>query len=150
MHCKKSLSLPGGNEVPIRYESQSGPRLDDPTEEELDEALFRLDGVGNSYAYLTAPDGSYVQVGGGPTEFTVEMREVRDNGGFRHLKAVVLRGSPSERRLAVGGANVTVRADQILDLTKVRKLFRSFLKCQKANADGINWEDITAMFQSRS
>jgi hypothetical protein len=135
----------------MRYESQSGMPLDDPSEYDLHEALSCLDGVDNSYASLTAPDGSYIQVGGGPIEFTVEMREVGDNGVFRHLKAAVPRhnANASEHQLTVGGASVSVRADQVLDLPTVRKLFRSFLRRQKADA-GVAWQDMSAMFQSPS
>lgn len=124
--------------------------MDDPTEADLDELLARLDGVDDSYASLTALDGSgYVQVGGGPMEFTVEVREERPDGTFRHLKAVRPAPDAAERRLAIGGAVVTVRADELLDSAAVRRIFRTFLGGRVATAP-VAWRDMTAMFAGTS
>src|SRR5258707_797533 len=104
-----------------RYESQSGVLVDDPTEHDLDQLLGTLDGVDNTFASLTTRDGSYVQVGGGPTEFTVEMRKVSPKSAFRHLKAALPNGSRDVRQLNIGGVRVSVRTDQVLDLATVRQ-----------------------------
>ena len=134
----------------MRFESEAGLRLDDPAPGELDEALARLDGVDNSYATLTSPDGrGYVQAGGGPDLFTVELREVYADGAFRHLKAARpddRRDGAGERRLTIGGADVTVRADEAVDLAAVRHLFRAFL-AGRATTAPVVWRDITAMFR---
>lgn len=107
----------------MRYESESGLRLDAPSADEIDESLGQLDGEKNSFAYFTKPDGSYIQVGGGPTDFIVEVREYRTGGSFRHLRASRRIEPGSKHRLTIGGANVSVRTDQILDLQSVRQLF---------------------------
>lgn len=134
----------------LRYESEAGVRIDDPADGELDALLARLDGVDDSYASLTAVDGgAYVQAGGGPTEFTVEVRETRPDGTFRHLKAARPAGGAAERRLTIGGAEVTVRADEVLDLPTVVQVFRAFLGGRVAAAP-IVWHDITAMFAGAS
>src|SRR3954454_3869937 len=103
----------------MRYESESGLRLDDPSDAQLDQVLGQLDGVNNSYASLTKSDGSYIQVGGGPTDFTVEVRVFSPDGSFRHLKAAHRKELGNEHRLTIGGASVSVRTDQILDLHAV-------------------------------
>jgi len=132
-----------------RYESQSGILRDDPSEDELDQLLSDLDGVDNSYASLTAPDGSYVQAGGGPDDFTVEIRDVRPQGTFLHLKATTAPSNPEERQLTIGGESVKVRADQVLDLPTVRQIFRFFLREHRADPR-ISWQDMTAMFEEPS
>ncbi len=62
------------------YESELGTRVDDPSESQIEELLGQLEGVDESYASLTDDAGNYVQVGSGPDEFTVELRDpsVRD------------------------------------------------------------------------
>ena len=134
----------------LRYESESGVQLDDPSAGELDALLARLDGVDDSYASLTAADGSgYVQAGGGPTEFTVELRETRPDGTFRHLKAARPDGGAAERQLAIGGGDVTVRADEVLDRAAVGQVFRAFLSGRVVAAP-VLWHDVTAMFAGTS
>lgn len=134
----------------VRFESESGTPVDDPSEGELEELLTRLDGVDDSYASLTALDGSgYVQVGGGPAGFTVEHRETRTDGTFRHLKAARPGGATAERQLTIGGADVTVRADEVLDLPAVIQVFRAFLGGHVPAAPVV-WHDITTMFAGPS
>ena len=136
----------------VRYESESGSRVDDPAESELDELLARLDGVDDSFASLTALDGSgYVQVGGGPTAFTVERRDVGADGTFRHFKAArEVHGDVTQRQIVVGDAEVTVRDDEVLDLRTVCAVFRVFLArhLRAPVADVVVWRDITPMFAS--
>lgn len=129
----------------MRYESQSGFVVDDPSDAQLDELLGRLDGRNNSFASLTAHEGSYIQVGGGPDEFTVEIREILPNRTYRHLKARNVGRASNNWQLTVGGASVSVREDQLLDLKMVRELFGYFGKKQSP-ATTVDWEDITKMF----
>jgi hypothetical protein len=132
--------------MPASYESQSGTLVRDPSPSDVDFLLGQLDGADNSYASLTASNGSYVQAGGGPTGFTAEVREVHPDGSFRHLKATVPGTGAQARRLTIGGADVSVRADQVLDLTLVREIFRSFLQDGQADSRVV-WRDITSMFR---
>jgi hypothetical protein len=128
-----------------RYESESGTCLDNPSQDVMDQLLAQLDGVSNSYASLTAPDGSYVQAGGGPAAFTVERREIREDGTFRHLKAALPSGEHGERRLVIGGSSVSVRADHLVQLPTVQQIFRSFGK-GLTPPPIVMWQDITSMF----
>lgn len=129
-----------------RYESESGTCFDNPSEDMLDQLLAQLDGIGNSYASLTASDGNYVQAGGGPTVFTVEKREIRQDGTFRHLKATLATEEQDERRIIIGGSSVSVRADQLLDLPTVQQIFRAFHR-GLTPSPSVVWQDITSMFQ---
>ena len=70
-----------------KFESQNGSISDGPDDEALEQLLRSLDGAENSFASLTMPDGSYLQAGGGPDEFTVEVRLFPPGLPFRHLKA---------------------------------------------------------------
>ncbi|QVL30947.1 hypothetical protein KIH39_19125 [Telmatocola sphagniphila] len=128
------------------YESESGTRLEGPSISNLNELLSLLDGKRNSYAYLTRSDGSYVQVGGGPTDFTVEEREIFPDGSFRHKKATLPGNDKKECRLTIGGMSVSVRADQLLNLALVQQIFHTFRHGIKTS-DSLLWEDMTAMFQ---
>ena len=89
----------------MHYESESGRSVRNPTEQRLSDLLGGLDGRRNSYAILTAPDGSYVQAGGGPARFIVEVREISANAAFRHVRAVGSGRTPGTvEEVLVGGA----------------------------------------------
>ena len=129
----------------VRYESQSGQTAENPVDVDLDRLLGQLDGNGNSFASLTMPDGSYIQAGGGPDEFTVEIREVLKRGSFRHLKAGLKNGRTDERRLTIGGASVSVLENQVLELSTAQQLFRFFSRTRSPDPAFV-WQDITPMF----
>lgn len=133
----------------LTYESESGTHVSDPSESELDSLLRELDGDTDSYSSLTAANGSYIQVGGGPTAFTVEVREVAANGEFRHLKAKLAKESRAKRRLVIGGESVSVTADQVLNFEDMRKLVFAFWQERKADSN-FQWDDITSMFSRSS
>lgn len=128
-----------------RFESQSGRVMRNPSPDSLDHLLSLLDGVDNSYASLTTPDGSYVQTGGGPEKFTVEIRETGVAGGFRHFKAFLPKRNTQPSYLSIGGATVTVKFNEILDLPMVSSIFQTFRESQTLY-DGVSWQDITSTF----
>ncbi|SFH55191.1 hypothetical protein [Planctomicrobium piriforme] len=129
-----------------RYESQCGTSVINPTEEDLVKLLARLDGTTDSYASLTDAHGSYVQVGGGPQAFTAEEREILSKGKFCHRKAARSILDQEERRVMIGGANVLVKADEILDIDTVKQIFISFRNGTKS-CQAVIWRDITSWFQ---
>ena len=129
------------------FESENGTVAKDPDAEAVDKLVRDLDGAGNSYASLTLADGSYIQVGGGPDEFTVELRQVRPARPFRHFKAEV-KGStkkPRKRKLPIGGSQVSVESNQVLDRSTVVRLFRFFLQ-EHGTDPSVEWKDMTDMF----
>lgn len=128
------------------YESESGVLLENPSEEDIDVLLSQIDGVSISYASLTATDGSYVQVGGGPNVFTVEVRVMEQRGVFRHLKATLPSEKADQHCLMIGGSSVYVRENQLLNLASVQQIFRSFRHGIK-RCSCVIWQDITSMFQ---
>ncbi|MFL5328499.1 MAG: hypothetical protein ACJ8C4_06255 [Gemmataceae bacterium] len=130
----------------IKLESQSGVTLENPTPAEIERVLDGLDGVDESYASLTQRDGSYIQVGGGPSEFTVELRKIGTSGSFCHLKAyrndMDLIG---DTVLIIGGVPVNIKTNQKLNLSMVKRLFTSFTTFKEFDR-GISWLDISQMF----
>ena len=130
-----------------KFESQNGSISDGPDDQALEQLLRSLDGVENSFASLTMPDGSYLQAGGGPDEFTVEVRLFPPGLPFRHLKAGMTGGlnNAGERRLSIGGADVLVPLNQVLGFSTVYQLFRHFLHGHGLDPS-IEWHDITSMF----
>ncbi|HZZ73556.1 MAG TPA: hypothetical protein VFE24_14985 [Pirellulales bacterium] len=129
----------------MRFESEAGRSIENPAEADLNRLLGELNGSSNSYASLTMPDGSYIQAGGGPSEFTVEVRNIRSGDSFVHWKAGRKNGRVSERQLLIGGASVTVGENQILDLATVQQLFSSFQREQTLDGS-MQWRDISSMF----
>lgn len=108
---------------------QGGPRIETPTSAELSRALLRLNGRTCTFACLERQDGSgYMQVGGGPTEFTVEVRRTEANGSFTHWKAARpgTGGDAGVRHLHIGGQVVTVQACETLSYHTVSQLFGEF------------------------
>lgn len=130
-----------------KFESQNGSMSDGPDDQALEQLLRSLDGANNSFASLTMPDGSYLQAGGGPVEFTVEARLIPPGLPFRHLKAGVTanQGESDNHRLSIGGADVLVPLNQVLDIPTVCRLFRHFLHGRGLDPSVV-WHDITSMF----
>jgi predicted component of type VI protein secretion system len=128
------------------FENEIGQKIINPTKEQLEDMLDQLEGVSNSYAYLEAENDDYIQVGGGPIEFTVEIRENFNNGEFKQWKAQ-LRDSDDEgtRFVIIAGSEVKVCSNQILNIKTVKELFGLYLEGNRL-PEIINWSDITDMF----
>ncbi len=132
-------------DMALRYESESRQQIENPTESDLERLLSELDGSLSSYASLTSSDGSYIQAGGGPDVFTVEIREMRQGGSFRHLKAAHGKMQNTRSVLSIGGANVEVDASELLTYSDMLQLFRYFLR-ERAPDPSFEWHDLTPMF----
>lgn len=127
-------------------ESENNQRLLDPTKQQVFDALARLDGVGNSYAFLEDDSESYIQVGGGPIEFTVEVRKTKSDGTFTHWKAELLKSKNyGERNIIISGSVVRVKSNQILDKKNVKQLFEAFMDGDSF-PNTVKWIDMTRMF----
>lgn len=130
----------------IIYESQSRNAILNPEPIQLDNLLSELDGKLNSFASLTHSSGTYIQVGGGPECFVVEHRLIHSSGSFSHRRAASKRKNGGRAFATIGTARVVVRQDELLSLTLVKKLFRSFLKSLEFS-NLTDWNDISEMFQ---
>lgn len=127
-------------------ETENGYKILNPTKQQIVNEINALDGVDNSFAVLEDDTESYIQVGGGPDEFTVEVRLYSNDGNFTHWKAEYQQtNSDSTKSISISGASVKVKASQVLDNKTVQNLFESF-------ADGellakiVKWRDMTSMF----
>jgi hypothetical protein len=128
------------------FEMENGVRSQDIREHDLVNHLRKINGSSNSYAALEKEDGSYIQVGGGPLEFTAEVREYFPDGSFTHWKARQKYSAYSGKsKIVISGSLVEVYANQILDLETVILLFKSFLKGENLPTT-VEWDDITTMF----
>ncbi|MEZ4279995.1 MAG: hypothetical protein R3F21_10330 [Myxococcota bacterium] len=57
----------------MNLELESGPKIDNPTPEQVSKSLQTLDGAGNSFVILAKDQMNYVQASGGPESgFSVE------------------------------------------------------------------------------
>lgn len=128
------------------FESENGQRILNPEKQQVMDAILKLDGVGNSYASLEDDNGNYIQVGGGPIEFTVEVRKMTAGGGFIHWKGELINlKNSSDRSIIISGSEVQVKANQILDKNMVMTLFVAFIDGEYLS-EAVNWIDITKMF----
>jgi len=131
----------------MKFEAANGVYISNIEIEELRHQMNRLDGVANSFALLEDEHESYIQVGGGPFQFTVESRIYENQTEFIHKKATVKSYvNPSEVQLLIGGNPTTVKQNQILNLSQVTLLFEHFLH-NSDFSDSVDWEDITDWFR---
>lgn len=128
------------------FESENGKRILNPTKQQVINALEELDGVGNSYSLLEDDNQTYIQVGGGPVEFTVEVRKTNIDGSFTHWKAECFHSNVDiKKSIIISGSPVHIMANQVFDLHLVKKVFEAFM-------DGdylpkiVQWIDITNIF----
>lgn len=128
------------------FESENGETLLDPSKQQVFDELKKLDGVRRSYAYFTDDRDCYIQVGGGPVEFTVEIRHIKLDGTFRHWKASLQTLKNDENKnIIISGTVVHLKSSQLLDKKKVKELFGAFVDGDKLPKK-VEWNDITKMF----
>lgn len=128
------------------FESQNSTRKENIKKTELKNCLMKINGTTNSYAVLERQDGSYIQVGGGPIEFIVEIRKYLEDGDFIHYRASNRNpDSSGAKHLVISGAVVAVQSNQILFLEEVILLFNSYLNDDELSSF-VDWVNITEMF----
>ncbi|VBB09910.1 Hypothetical protein LUCI_5208 [Lucifera butyrica] len=128
------------------FESENGHRIANPTKQNVFVGLSNLNGVRNSYSVLEDASGNYIQVGGGPSEFTVEVREIALDGTFKHWKAEYFSSRTGEKRaIIISGSSVQVESTQVLQAETVRQLFEAFMDGEYLSKM-VRWIDITEMF----
>ena len=102
----------------MRLETEDGPAVEEPTGEQIREALSGLTGRADSFAILTRRDRplEYLQTAGENHEFVVEYHE-----GRKHYRA---------------------EAD-VLPLEKVAALFEAYNRGDEAWRDMAAWQNVT-------
>lgn len=129
------------------FELENGVHFEDIRENDLENYLRTINGSSCSYAVLEKGDGSYMQVGGGPIEFTVEVRKYFSSGGFSHRKARQKDSINSgTKKIIISGSLVDVQTNQVINLETVILLFKSFLDAEDFPTN-VEWDDITTMFK---
>lgn len=126
--------------------SENGQKIINPTKNQVFAELSKLDGVVNSYMSLEDDRSSYIQVGGGPIEFTVEVRKMTSGEEFTHWKAEVLNmKNNGDSSIIISGSVVQVKLNQILNKNIVMLLFEAFMDGNLL-PNMVGWHDMTEMF----
>jgi hypothetical protein len=110
----------------------------------IDTVAFELSCVKSSFADLTKPDGSYLQVAGGPGLFLLEYH---DSSGQHH------RGSqevsqvpfPNGTILQFSGGNIAMNANEWFLRDQVVEVFSAFIE-QRQWPSFIHWGSLRADF----
>ncbi|MCB2362491.1 hypothetical protein [Clostridium estertheticum] len=126
--------------------TENGYKILNPTKQQIANEICDLDGVDNSFAVLENDTESYIQVGGGPDDFTVEVRLYSIDGNFTHWKAEYQQTSSIDmKNILISGSFVKVQESQILNIKTVQNLFESFADSDFL-AKIVKWTDMTSMF----
>lgn len=127
-------------------ESESGVQIINPAKQQIIDRLNALDGVHNSFVILEDETESYIQAGGGPGEFTVEVRIYDSNHEFIHWKAQYQHSNNRNiKTISIAGASVKVQVNQILTIETAEELFADFAEGNFLSPK-VTWADITSMF----
>jgi hypothetical protein len=128
----------------MRFEVENKPHLDGVTEKQIRSAVSKLRGYGpSSFASITAPDGSYLQVGGGGITCTLERRDADTKRHFRAHSLQPTRIHPDGTILAFGrGQEIRMMSDEWLTVDLVADAFCCFLK-REALPGILGWREIT-------
>lgn len=113
----------------------------------IEEALRGLKSYGpQSYASLTKPDGSYLQVAGGGVTCIVEMRDKPSDRHWRaHLDAAKV-PFKEQQTLMFGGGHMAMEPDEILFIEDVVTIFKAFFESKSFPRD-IKWRDMSRIFR---
>jgi hypothetical protein len=128
----------------MRFEVENNPAIDGVTERQIRSAIAKLRSYGpSSFASITAPDGNYLQVGGGGITCTLERRDAASQRHFRAHSLQPNRIHPDGTILAFGrGQEVRLMSDEWLTTEVVADAFCCFLK-REALPGILAWREIT-------
>lgn len=114
----------------------------------IEKSLRALKSYGSqSFAIVTRPDGSYIQVAGGRLTCVLEMRSQSDQKHYRAHYDVPKVPFEGPQVLVFGGGQITVNPDEILFIDDVVNAFRAFLGLA-TYPDNIVWRDVTEIMNS--
>ena len=129
-------------------DTENGRKVLNPTKQQIVDEICALDGVDSSFAVLENDTESYIQVGGGPDEFTVEVRVYSNDVNFTHWRAERQQFENTDmKNILISGSLVKVQASQVLNIETVQSLFESFTDGIFL-ATNVKWVDMTSMFNN--
>lgn len=112
---------------------------------EIEKALRALRSYGpQSYASLTRPDGSYVQVAGGRVTCALEMYERLQSKHWRAYLEEPRVPFDGQQILSFGGGQLNLEPDEILFIEDVIGVFMAFFELRNT-PDFIKWRDISGI-----
>lgn len=132
----------------FRLKVEGRPEVQDPTEVELFEAVDALTPSGGpGFLLLESPGAHYVQAAGGDGMYAVECREWLDDHfeSFRHFVAGKEGDREEDVTIPTNGFQVTVRENECLDASDVKRILSAFLRGGK-RSPSYEWRDISDSF----
>jgi hypothetical protein len=132
----------------VHYQRTDTPGWHIQDWETANKLLTYLDPERRPFAIFTLPDNSYVQCLGSKRRLTVEAREYRPDGSFKHW--VFGRGRPTSEpvQIEVSTGSASIDLTQQLTMRDARVIMRQFLET-RTFPETYHREDITERFVSR-
>ena len=131
------------------FEREGSPPQENLSPQRLTQGLSKLKSYGkSSFASITRPDGSYLQVGGGGTTCLLEWRDAEKG---RHLRGFVEDPTvPFEdgTELSFGGGRIALQRDEWLKIELVTEAFVAF-SAGEALPPSIHWRDVSEVLGLR-
>ncbi|WP_444933928.1 hypothetical protein [Microbulbifer sp. JTAC008] len=123
-------------------EVENRAKIESPTRKDIERALRSLKSEGpSSYASLTSPSGSYVQVGGGRFTCLLEKRGSSDGAQYRAYSNSPSVPFPDGSILSFSGGDIPLRNDEWFNIEKAIELFVAFASDADLPND-IFWREI--------
>lgn len=127
----------------MTFEREGAQALTGPALRVLARELRKLQGHGkSSFASLTRPDGSYVQVAGGGICCLLERRDAGEGRQWRAFLSEPTVPFEDGTELVFGGGRVRLRQDEWLNIDLVVEVFTAFLE-GRTLPDSVRWRDLT-------
>jgi len=127
----------------VIFEREGAASITNPTAARLVSELKKLKSYGkSSFASLTRPDGSYVQVAGGGVGCMLEWRDTRTNTQSRAFVESPTVPFEDGTELTFGGGRIPLRRDEWLNIARVTEVFVAFLAGEPF-PPSIRWRDIS-------
>lgn len=129
------------------FERENGQPLKCPSTARVVQELKRLRSHGtSSYASLTSPDGSYLQVGGGGAGCVLERRSTEDGRHYRAYQDEPVVPLEDGTEISFGGSRIPLQQGEWLSIKQVNEVFVAYLNAEPL-PDFVKWRDISDLFE---
>jgi hypothetical protein len=122
----------------MRFDRENKVPVENPTEKQIRRQLGYKKGGDNTFAILSATDGSYVQMLGGGVACCLEWRDVQTGRHFRAFQATPRVPWKNTTRLG----SILLQPREFFFIEQVADAFVAFLRGQPFPPE-IKWRDIT-------